>query len=254
MADNAARRTVYGLHAVRNVIARRPDAIEGAKMLDSAVGKSLAQLAHRLEKLGVRVERVPRAWLDRLCDGGRHQGVALQVRASPEFELPDFEALVIERGPELRVLVLDQVQDPRNLGACLRTSDAAGVDVVVAPRANSAKLTPAAVKAAAGAAELVPLLRAGNLARTLSWLKDAGVWVIGTDGDADRSIYETELRSPIALVVGGEGRGLRRLTRERCDELVCIPMRGGIESLNVSVAAGIALFELDRQIRARGLQ
>ena len=251
MADTAPRRTVYGLHAVRRVIARRPQAIESAKVLDSAVTKSLSKLAHDLERHGVRVERVPRAWLDRLCAGGRHQGVAVQVRASPEFALPDFEALVIERSAALRLLVLDQVQDPRNLGACLRTADAAGVDAVVTARAHSSKLTPAAVKAAVGAAEIVPLLRAPNLARTLSWLKDAGVWVVGTDTDASRSLYETELRPPVALVLGGEGQGLRHLTRERCDEVVHIPMRGDVESLNVSVAAGIVLFELERQCLAR---
>lgn len=232
-------------------MARRPDAIDSAKVLDSAVSKPLGKLAHELEKLGVRVERVPRSWLDRLCGGGRHQGVALQVRAAPDFELPDFEALVIERGAALRLLVLDHVQDPRNLGACLRTADAAGVDAVVAARARAARLTPAAVKAAAGAAELVPLLRAANLARSLSWLKEAGVWIVGADGDAERSLYETELRPPIALVLGGEGRGLRRLTRERCDETVHIPMHGNVGSLNVSVAAGIALFELQRQCLVR---
>lgn len=251
MAERAPPRTVYGLHAVRRVIARRPDAIESAKVLDSAVSKSLAKLAHELERRGVRVERVPRSWLDRLCGGGRHQGVALQVRAAPDFELVDFEELVMQRGTALKLLVLDQVQDPRNLGACLRTADAAGVDAVVTARAHSAKLTPAAVKAAAGAAELVPLLRAPNLARSLSWLEEAGVRIVGTDSEAERSLYETELHPPIAVVLGGEGQGLRRLTREHCDELVRVPMHGDVGSLNVSVAAGVVLFELERQRAVR---
>ena len=147
----------------------------------------------------------------------------------------------------LRLLVLDQVEDPRNLGACLRTADAAGIDAVVVPKAHSAKLSGAALKAATGAAETVPLAVVPNLARALAWLKEAGVWVVGTDSEAPQSLYAARLEPPIAIVLGAEGKGLRRLTRESCDELVAIPMAGTVESLNVSVAAGVVLFELLRQ-------
>lgn len=244
MADR--RRRIYGLHAVRALVDRRPEAVVAATILADARGP-LEELARELGSLRVPVERVRRAELDRLSDGASHQGVLVEVRGAGEMELGDFEDLVVQRGRAARLLVLDGVEDPRNLGACLRTADAAGVDAVVVPKAHSAPLTAAAVKAATGAAETVPLVRAPNLARALTWLKEAGVWVVGADAGAPQSLYAAKLAPPIALVLGGEGRGLRRLTRETCDELVSIPMTGAVASLNVSVAAGIVLFELKRQ-------
>jgi 23S rRNA (guanosine2251-2'-O)-methyltransferase len=247
---DAGHQYVHGLHAVRALLARRPDAIAGAKVLKES-SPALEALAGELRRLGVRVERVPRVELDRLTGGGVHQGVLVEVHAAREFLLEDFEALVVARGRELRLLILDGVQDPRNLGACLRTADAAGVDALVVPKAHSAKLTPAAIKTATGAAEMVPVLRATNLARTIRWLKDAGVWVVGADAQAELSLYQAGLVPPVAIVLGGEGRGLRRLTRELCDERVAIPMRtGAVASLNVSVAAGVVLFELVRRTGA----
>jgi len=163
------------------------------------------------------------------------------------MSLGQFEDLVVHRGRALRLLVLDQVEDPRNLGACLRTADAAGIDAVVVPKDRSASLTPAAAKAAAGAAETVPVVQVTNLARTLKWLQSAGVWVVGAAGEAPRTLFETKLAPPLAIVLGSEGQGLRRLTRETCDELFAIPMCGAVESLNVSVAAGVVLFEWLRQ-------
>jgi 23S rRNA (guanosine2251-2'-O)-methyltransferase len=241
------RRQIYGLHAVRAVLERRPETLIVAKVLPEASGK-LGELAQALATRGVAVERVGRAELDRLADGGVHQGVVVEVAAAErDFSIADFEALVLERGRALRVLVLDGVEDPRNLGACLRTADAAGVDAVVVPRDHSAKLSAVAIKTAAGAAETVPVFRAPNLARTLAWLKEAQVWVVGAHGEARQSLYATRLAPPVAIVLGGEGRGVRRLTRDLCDELVHIPTCGAVESLNVSVATGIVLFELLRQ-------
>jgi 23S rRNA (guanosine2251-2'-O)-methyltransferase len=173
--------------------------------------------------------------------------VLVDVATAGEFGLAEFEELVVRRGRALRLLVLDGVEDPRNLGACLRTADAAGVDAVVVPKAHSAPLSSVAAKAATGAAETVPLLRAPNLARTLQWIKDAGVWVIGADAEAPKSLYSMKLETPVAMVLGGEGRGLRRLTKDLCDELASIPLAGSVGSLNVSVAAGVVLFELLRQ-------
>jgi len=237
---------IYGLHAVRALLERRPETVLTAKVLRDG-GGNVAELAKALAARGVAVERVARNDLDRLTDGGVHQGIVVEVAAAPEFSIGDFEALVLERGRSLRLLVLDGVEDPRNLGACLRTADAAGIDAVVVPRDHSAKLTAVAVKTSTGAAETVPVYRAPNLARALAWLKEAGVWVVGADGEAPRSLYETKLAPPVAMVLGGEGRGVRRLTRDLCDELVHIPMSGTVESLNVSVATGIVLFELKRQ-------
>jgi 23S rRNA (guanosine2251-2'-O)-methyltransferase len=250
VGDGAAvanrRQTLYGLHAVRAVLERRPETVLAAKILRDASGK-LAELERAMVGRGIVLERVSRNELDRLTDGGVHQGVVVEVAAAAEFSIGDFEALVVERGRALRLLVLDGVEDPRNLGACLRTADAAGIDAVVVPKDHSAKLTPAAVKTSTGAAETVPVYRAANLARALAWLKEAGVWVVGADAGAPRSLYEAKLGPPVAMVLGGEGRGVRRLTRDLCDELVYIPMRGSVESLNVSVATGIVLFELLRQ-------
>jgi 23S rRNA (guanosine2251-2'-O)-methyltransferase len=240
------RQQLYGLHAVRAVLERRPETVLAAKVLRGASGK-LAELERTLGARGIALEHVARGELDRLAEGGVHQGVVVEVAAQPEFSIGDFEALVLERGRAVRLLVLDGVEDPRNLGACLRTADAAGIDAVVVPKDHSAKLTATAVKTSTGAAETVPVFRAPNLARALAWLKEAGVWVVGADAEAPKSLYQTKLEPPVALVLGGEGRGVRRLTRDLCDELVFIPMAGSVESLNVSVATGILLFELLRQ-------
>jgi 23S rRNA (guanosine2251-2'-O)-methyltransferase len=242
---------IYGLHAVSALLDRRPDGIVEAALLRGARAGSLPEIERRLVALGVPLERLERTQLDRLTGGGAHQGIAVRTSGLAEIGVSALEALVLERGRAVRLLVLDQVQDPRNLGACLRSADAAGVDAVVIPKDRSAKLTPVAVKAAAGAAEAVRLARVGNLASTLHWLKKAGVWIVGADADTPRTLHDAQLDAPIAIVVGGEGRGLRRLTRETCDEIVSIPMRGTVASLNVSVAAAVLLFELDRQIRAR---
>jgi 23S rRNA (guanosine2251-2'-O)-methyltransferase len=145
------------------------------------------------------------------------------------------------------LLILDGVQDPHNLGACLRSADGAGVHAVVTPRDRSASLTPTVRKVASGAAETVPFIQVANLARTLKWLKGEGVWLIGTAGEATQSLYQADLRGALAIVMGGEGKGLRRLTREQCDSLVRLPMAGSVESLNVSVASGISLYEAVRQ-------
>jgi 23S rRNA (guanosine2251-2'-O)-methyltransferase len=244
------RQRIYGLHAVRALLERRPERIVAARILSDASG-TLEELARELGRRRVPVERVRRADLDRLSDGGSHQGVIVEVKGSLEMPLGDFEDLVTQRGRDVRLLVLDGVEDPRNLGACLRTADAAGIDAVVVPRDHSAPLTAVAHKAATGAAETVPLVRAPNLARTLDWLKRAGVWVVGADAEAGQTLYAAKLAPPVALVLGGEGRGLRRLTRDTCDELVKIPMAGAVQSLNVSVATGIVLFELLRQAPPR---
>ncbi len=242
---------VYGVHAVRALLERRAENVVSAALLRGSRASTLPDIERELTKCNIPIEHMDRAALDRLTAGGTHQGVAVRIHGTGEIGVRELEALVLERGKALRLLVLDQVQDPRNLGACLRTADAAGADAVVVPRSRSAKLTPAAVKAAAGAAETVRLARVANLASTLHWLKQAGVWIVGADAETPRSLHDAQLDAPVAIVVGGEGHGLRRLTRELCDEIVKIPLRGTVASLNVSVAAAILLFELDRQIRSR---
>lgn len=242
---------VYGLHAVRALLDKRPSAILGAKLLRGSSAGLLPQLARSLDNLGVPIERISRSDLDRLADGGTHQGIVVQTKGLEEVGIRELEELVFDRGKSFRGLLLDGVQDPRNLGACLRTADAAGMDAVIVPKNRAAKLTPAALKAATGAAETVCLARVSNIAASLHWLKEAGIWVVGAAADAQRSIHASRLEAPVIVAVGGEGRGLRRLTRESCDELVAIPMYGAVASLNVSVAVGVLLFELNRQISAR---
>jgi len=207
----------------------------------------VAELAARARELGIAVHSAQPAALDRMTDGARHQGIVAEFQPPPAPREGDLPELLESAGRDALVLVLDQVQDPHNLGACLRSAAAAGVQAVLVPRDRAASLTPAARKAAAGAAERVPLIEVANLARALEQLQRLGVWCVGLAGEAETTIHQTNLTGPLALVMGGEHQGLRQLTRKRCDSLARIPMPGGFESLNVSVAAGIALFEAVRQ-------
>jgi len=246
---NRVKRTerVFGLHAVGSLLERAPARVSVLLVLESRSDARIAKVLQLAEKANVPVRRVARRELDGLVAGVSHQGVVAETGSAPglsEKELPAFlEAL---EGPAF-LLILDGVQDPHNLGACLRSANAAGVDAVIIPRDRSAPLNATARKVACGAAESLPVLRVTNLARTLRSLHEAGIWVYGATGEAESSLYEADLSGPLALVLGGEGRGLRRLTREHCDELLSIPMAGSISSLNVSVAAGIFLFEAGRQ-------
>ena len=238
---------VFGLHAVRSVIDRRPQAIRRAWLLEGTLRGPLAELELALLHAGCTAERLPRTALNLLAQGGTHQGVVLEVQPLASFSLTEFEDLVSATGSALRLLVLDQVEDPRNLGACLRSAAAAGIHAIVVPKDRAAPLSAAAVKAAAGAAELVPVVRVTNLARTLRFLSEAGVRIVGAAADAPQTLYDTPLAAPLAVVLGSEGAGLRRLTRECCDALFRIPMHSSVESLNVSVTAGIVLFEALRR-------
>jgi 23S rRNA (guanosine2251-2'-O)-methyltransferase len=212
-------------------------------------GGRLDELRKLAEAADVPIVESDETTLTRLAGGARHQGAVAELvpRADdPETQLE--RALESVVGAPL-LLVLDGIQDPHNLGACLRSADATGVAAVIVPRDRAAGLTPVVRKVAAGASETVPLVAVVNLARTLRELKERGIWLIGTADGADRNLYDVELTGPVALVMGSEGEGLRRLTRECCDQLVAIPMAGAVESLNVSVAAGVALFEAVRQRR-----
>ncbi|MCE2539758.1 MAG: 23S rRNA (guanosine(2251)-2'-O)-methyltransferase RlmB [Acidobacteria bacterium] len=205
--------------------------------------RGLTELLELADRCRVRLRRVDPAELDRLAGGAAHQGVVATVRALDTYAVAD---LVAVRTPAL-ILVLDGIEDPRNLGAIARTVDAAGGSGLVVPERRAAPITGAAVKASAGALVHVPLAPVVNLPRALEELKAAGVWTIGLEAEADQSLYDLDLRLPSAFVIGGEGRGLHRLVRERCDWRAALPMRGRVSSLNVSVAAALALFEAVRQ-------
>ena len=239
----------YGLHSVRMLIERHPERVRRVLLVGGRDAGRVAELRALASKAGVAVENADAAQLDRLAEGERHQGVVAELNprsGDPETQL---EQALEAAGTAPLLLVLDGVTDPHNLGACLRSADAAGVDAVIAPRDRAAGLTPVARKVAAGAAETLPFVQVVNLARTLRELKERGIWLVGTTGDADKSLYDLDLSGPTAIVMGSEGEGMRRLTRECCDELVRIPMAGAVESLNVSVATGVVLFEAVRQRR-----
>ncbi|MDX9741446.1 MAG: 23S rRNA (guanosine(2251)-2'-O)-methyltransferase RlmB [Gammaproteobacteria bacterium] len=243
-----------GIHAVSGLLRRRPAAIRAIWLQEGSRNSRLVELGEQAERSAVRCRVAPVEELDRLAEGVRHQGVIAQFDAEAlTLNEAELDQLLdgVEGAPLL--LVLDGVQDPHNLGACLRTADAAGVHAVIAPRDRAASLTATVCKVASGAAGKVPFVQVTNLARTLRGLRDRGIWIAGADAEAGASLYGLELDGPLALVLGAEDRGLRRLTREHCDWLVAIPMAGeaGVESLNVSVAAGICLFEVRRQRLAR---
>lgn len=244
--------TVFGLHAVRALLTHHPDRARRLFLLQGRRDRRTEQIEALARGAGVPVAMRPAAELDRLTGDGVHQGAVAEVVPAEPLGDGDLAALVAAAGPAALVLVLDGVQDPHNLGACLRTAEAVGATAVVAPRDRACGLTPVARKVAAGAAELVPFVQVTNLVRCLEGLKRQGLWVIGTASEADRDLFAADLSGPVALVLGAEGRGMRRLTREACDATVRLPMRGATESLNVSVAAGVVLYETLRQRLAAG--
>jgi 23S rRNA (guanosine2251-2'-O)-methyltransferase len=242
-------KTLIGFHAVTGRLRQKPDTISEI-YIDSERNDGRARdLRAMATKSGVRVIPVDAKRLDGMAGGARHQGVVAQAQP---IDMPQFIEDVLEALTEPPLLlVLDGVQDPHNLGACLRVADGAGAHAVIAPKDRSVGLTTAAIKVASGAAETVPYIVVTNLARTMRDLKDRNIWLVGTDDSAPRTLYQEKLEGPLGIVMGAEGEGLRRLTRESCDLLVSIPMLGTVESLNVSVASGVCLYEARRRRNTR---
>lgn len=238
---------VFGLHSVRALVERHPERVVEMFALRERQDKALQSLIQTAQKLGIRPQFVPKQTLEKKAEGGNHQGVVVVALEAPLLSDNDLPDLVQNSAKAPLFLVLDGVTDPHNLGACLRTADAAGVTAVIVPKDKSASLNPTVRKVACGAAETMPLVQVTNLARALKQLQELQVWVIGTAGEAEQSVYAVDLKGPTALVMGAEGDGMRRLTRETCDELIKIPLLGTVSSLNVSVATGVCLFEAVRQ-------
>jgi 23S rRNA (guanosine2251-2'-O)-methyltransferase len=238
--------TIYGIHAVRVMLERHAERVLGVRLAqrrDDPRVRAIEDLARRHER---PVQRVDSHSLRQQLGDVAHQGVAADINPLPPWTEDDLlAALQAQSSPVL--LALDGVQDPHNLGACLRTADACGALSVIVPRDRAAQLTPAARKVAAGAAETTPVVAVTNLVRTLKLLKDAGLWVVGADAEAERAAQEVDLKGPVVLVLGAEGVGLRHLTQQTCDFMVRLPQLGAVESLNVSVAAGMLLYEVVRQ-------
>lgn len=238
---------IFGLHAVEALIQKRPEKIVRLVVLRERHDQKIQTLIHLAEQQQIKIELQGRAALDKLTNNANHQGIIAFCQATQQYAEHDLPQLIENLTQPAFFLVLDGVQDPHNLGACLRTADAAGVHAVIAPKDKSVGLTPTVCKVASGAAESVPFIQVTNLARTLRFLKEQNIWLFGAAGDAQQSLYQADLTSSIAIVLGAEGSGMRRLTREHCDVLLHIPMQGSVSSLNVSVATGVFLFEAVRQ-------
>ncbi|MEE9287216.1 MAG: 23S rRNA (guanosine(2251)-2'-O)-methyltransferase RlmB [Gammaproteobacteria bacterium] len=243
---------IYGVHTVGHALRKSPENALELWVQQGDRASEVRELVRFAEIHRLPVHRVPRKTLDRLANQARHQGVVLRCRRARALGDAELVTLLDRLSEQPLLLVLDGVQDPQNLGACLRVADAAGVDGVVIRRDRAAGLTATVRKVASGAADSVPLLQVSNLARAIRQMQDAGLWLVGAEPDAKESLYEVDLTVPLVLVLGAEDKGLRRLTRERCDHLVHLPMLGSVESLNVAVASGVCLFEALRQRRNEG--
>ncbi|WP_119393337.1 23S rRNA (guanosine(2251)-2'-O)-methyltransferase RlmB [Salinibius halmophilus] len=243
---------IYGIHAVQAALTEQVDQIREICVAEDRKDKRIAVISKDAKQAGIRVKRMNKDSFNRLCKTHKlpEQGIqgvlAMVVEMSMAREEQIEDILNAVEGDPF-VLVLDGVTDPHNLGACLRSADASGVNLVIAPKDKSAPLNATAIKVACGAASTVPYVQVTNLSRTLEMLKDRGIWFYGAAGETDATIHQTSLTGPVGIVMGAEGTGLRRLTREHCDGLMKIPMVGTMESLNVSVATGIILFEVLRQ-------
>ena len=241
---------IFGLHAVRGLLDHNPLVVLELWILDTRDDKAVQAIVDKADTFEIHHQRVPRKTLDRLTGSATHQGVVARYRPSTASLSEDIGSLLQTVDETTLLLMLDGVTDPHNLGACVRNADAAGATGIIIPRNRGVGLTPAARKVASGAAESVPVVSVANFARTIGTVQSAGVVVVGTADDATECLYDLDLCGPRAFVLGGEEKGLRRLTREKCDQLVKIPMRGTLSSLNVASACAVVLFEARRQQRS----
>ncbi|MFW8591546.1 23S rRNA (guanosine(2251)-2'-O)-methyltransferase RlmB [Glaciecola sp. 2405UD65-10] len=237
---------IYGIHSIASALDNEPERILEIMVAKGRNDERMNSLVSAARKHNIAVQFVLRKTLDEKSKGEQNQGIIARAKPARVLDEADLD-LILAKQKHPFFLVLDGVTDPHNLGACLRNADAAGVHAVIVPKDNSAGLTPVVRKVAVGAAETVPLIQVTNLSRTLKHIQQEGVWVVGTAGEAEQLIYECDLKGNVAIVMGAEGKGMRRLTRETCDELVKLPMAGAVSSLNVSVASGICLFDVVRQ-------
>ena len=240
-----APKILFGFHAVTVRLKTAPQSIHEIYVDATRRDQRMRQFAARAQEAGVRLIDSDDERLHKMCGTHRHQGVVAKVE--PVAQARSLDDLLDGLNEPPLLLVLDGVTDPHNLGACLRVADGAGAHAVVAPKDHAVGINATVAKVASGAAETMPYFMVTNLARTLNELKERNIWVIGTSDDAPKTLYEVDLKGPVALVLGAEGAGLRQLTRKTCDELVSLPMRGAVESLNVSVASGVCLYEALRQ-------
>ena len=245
---------VYGIHAVENALVQ-DGKVKEVRLQEGRDDKKMQRIIKLCQAQKIRVSQVPRRDLDQLFSKSKervvHQGVVALAEVTKTGDEKDLERLVKNLDAVPLIVILDGVTDPHNLGACLRSADAAGAHAVVIPKDKSATINATVSKVACGAAESMPVFSVTNLARTMKKLQDLGVWIFGTAGEATQTVYEQDLTIPTAIVMGAEGDGMRRLTREQCDYLIKLPMAGVVTSLNVSVATGVCLYEVVRQRAAK---
>jgi 23S rRNA (guanosine2251-2'-O)-methyltransferase len=238
---------IFGLHAIETLLNNHPERIIHLYIQDERHDQKAQSIIQLAKAQQVKIEPASRQMLDRLTSRAVHQGVAAYCQKGKEYSEQDLAKILADLSQPPLLLVLDGIQDPHNLGACLRSAEAAGVHAVIVPRDKSVGITATVSKVACGAAETIPFVQVTNLARTLRYLKDEGIWLAGAAGEADKTLFQADLTLPLAIILGAEEKGLRRLTREHCDMLLSIPMQGAVSSLNVSVATGVFLFEALRQ-------
>ncbi|WP_428087071.1 23S rRNA (guanosine(2251)-2'-O)-methyltransferase RlmB [Candidatus Thioglobus sp.] len=239
--------TIFGFHAIQAQLDCAPEGFVGVFILDNRNDQRATQITAQFEQLDIQVIKANKRQLDKLTKNQTHQGIAAQILLPTLPNQDELISFVSRFEHHALILILDSIQDPRNLGACLRSANAAGVDCVVINKDGSAPINALVHKTSAGALNQLKIFQVTNLARTIKALQEENIWVVGLDGATDTAIYQIDLTAPIALIMGTEGKGLRQLTKQCCDQLALIPMQGNVESLNVSVATGISLFEASRQ-------
>jgi len=240
---------LFGFHAVKTTLKHDPRRVQKLLVIADRKDERIGQVIASAQQLNIVIERCNRKVLDELTGRAVHQGVAIQCEPMQAKDEDYLDSLLDSLTEPAFLLVLDGVTDPHNLGACIRSADAAGVHAVIAPKNNSAPLNPTVAKVACGAVDVMPYVQVTNLSRTLQQLQQRGLWIAGTAGEAEQDVYQANLSGPLALVMGAEGKGMRRLTKENCDFLIKLPMAGGGRSLNVLVATGGCLYEAVRQRR-----
>ena len=238
---------IFGIHTVQAALDYSADKINKVWVDRQRKDKKHLAFIEQIQRLSISLEKIDRKRLDKMADGKNHQGIVVEVEMPSVHSEKELKHIIATMCEVPFFLILDQVQDPHNLGACLRTADASGVHGIIITKDNSSGITPVVCKVASGAAETVPVYQVTNLARTCRWLKEQNIWLMGATGDTEQSVFSADLTIPLALIMGTEGTGMRRLTQQQCDFLVKIPMLGQVESLNVSVAAGIMMYEVVKQ-------
>ena len=238
---------IFGFHAIQAQLDSAPEGFVRVFTLDNRNDQRIGQIVQQLEQLGIKSAKSNKQQLDKLTKNQTHQGIAAEILLPILPNQNELISFISKLEHSALILILDSIQDPRNLGACLRSANAAGVDCVVINKDGSAPINALVHKTSAGALNQLRIFQVTNLARTIKALQQENIWIVGLDGSTNTSIYQINLTEPTALVMGTEGKGLRKLTKQSCDQLALIPMQGNVESLNVSVATGISLFEASRQ-------